>query len=421
MKKYSRLSFMVLTIILSLMVNIVREIDVQKAQINELNTGVVSTQFSTSNLDPGLYNELFDQLDQIEGVTMTNTYYENNGEPQKTLFVDEQYNNEYINKLVSSGEGLSTDDFTIIFDETTTIPVLVSESYATNNNLRVGDSTTMENYLPNICEIYSNSQSFITSSDGTSVQNGESNNKDLCQSDSKYDYLETENGFSKIPITIKGIYKEPESGLAGLDIYNNPQIDIISPSFIVDNVNTELYDLDRYENHQKIYPHQLVLGLLDYDVLNDDEFVGRVNQIEQDFNTNIDFERASEWQENDYSEQIKMYNQTLVNYTFIAILFLIIIIVYEYYKQQLIKYQFAVLYLLGCNKKTIIKYEVLNNLKIDALQLVVVLSFGILNNTLVLSCLLFVLIYLVDLIINLFTYNNLMHKNLQEALIEGEK
>lgn len=417
-KKYGKLINIFLVLILGFITIKFIQIKDAKEEISKLYVGETSMVLSQTGLSHEEFIDISKELNETEGVTATNTYLESNGEKQNTLFIDKIYYDKYLGNLDIEGDRFTNNDFVIEFNENTVIPIIVDKGYAEKNNLSIGEETTIENFLPNACELYSDETSVIGTSDGTTVLNSETNNKDLCASDSRYDYLENENGFDAIPAKVIGLFDGSSYNMAGFPKEAFPTVDVIAPSFIVDNSNIDFYNVEDYLNGSLTVTKSQIQLFVDYEKISDEEFNQKISSIEKKYGKSLTIDRSTDWKKFEIEDTIKIYNQSLVNYVFISIVILLLWIIQSYYRFMYLKYDCAVLITLGTSKRQIVNREFKLGLPIAVINLVVILILGqLLSNTL-LFLLYFLLICLIEYLASLL-YCNCIKQSVISKILSG--
>lgn len=419
-KKYGKITEVIVVIVLGFICIKAVQINNAKKDIDNLYSGETSMTLSQTGLNMDQYRQVIEEIDALQGVTVSNTYLEENGERQNTLFIDKIYQDKYMNNLEIEGANFSDKDFSIEFDDKIVIPALVSKEYATENNLEIGEETSIENFLPNACELYSDETSMIASADGTSILNNETANKDQCQSTNKYSYLENENGFDEIPIKVIGIFDESSYSFPGFPSEYFPQIQVVVPSFIANDANKSKYDLSAYKNGDLTITKSQVEVFVDYSQITDSDLNEQIGKIESEIGTSLMLERSTDWQKFGIEDTIKIYNQALVNYIFIGIVVGILWIIQWYYRLQYFKYDYAVLSLLGANTKTIIRRQIRNELSIILFNSAIVVVVGILVNAVWLFIICYVLIWILECISYVVLCKKLELVSNEGKLLEGE-
>ncbi len=397
-KKYGQFINIFLILILSLVIINTTNTLLEKKKITDLYTGESTIVFSQTGLSADQFIAIANELNEINGVTVSESYIEQNGEQQTSLFIDSIYYNKYLSKLNIEGAGFTDDDFKIIFDEQTVVPILISSEYAEKNSITVNDQITIENFVPNICEMYSDEINFV-SSQGTTIVDNQVNNKDMCVADTRYDYLDNDNGFAAIPAQVKGIFDSNGSSFPGFPTEYFLPIDVLVPNFVVDNNNFDLYNLNQYEMQGLTVTKSLVQVFVDYELISDTEFNQNVQRIEEENDVTLYLERANDWQKFAIENNIQMYNQKLINYIFLSLIIIVFWTIQMYYRQMYFKYDYAVLKLLGSQKKQIIMWQIKKERLITLIVIGVLIIIGIITNSLLLDITLYLILFIIELLI----------------------
>lgn len=419
-KKYGSVVNILLIVILAVITTKAMQINTEKEKMSELYTGETTMLFAQTGFEPEQYVDAVEELDQIEGVTASNSYMDTNGERQNTLYIDQVYNDQYLANLQIDGEHFNIDDFKIEFTKNTTLPVIVSLEYATENKLKVGSQTTIENFLPSACELYSTASSTIGASDGTSVLNSEINNGELCKSDQTYEYLDNDNGFAEIPVKVIGIFDNAENSFPGFPIENHGQIDVLAPRFIVKNSNQHLYDVENYRQGNFVVTKSGIQLFINYDEISESELNQQIQELEQQFGVTFTLDKATDWKMVEIEDTIKLYNQALVNYLFGGVVILVLWLLQMYYRLLAFQYDAAVFTLLGVPRSKIISFQFKRSLPIALVVLIVIAIVGLYLKMLIIMFAYYLLIYSLELVIfSLYTFK-LTKGNINQLLTGGE-
>lgn len=418
-KKYGSLINILLILILSFITVKAIQIKNEKEEISELFTGETTMYLEQIGLSYEQYQEVANQIADTKGITMTNTNIENNDERQTTLFIDQVYYNNYLSKMQVNGNAFEPTDFTIEFTSETEIPVIINAKFAIENNLSVGDVTTIENYLPNVCEFYSNDIIYSNSIDGTAIKEKETDYQNQCNRDETYEYLLNDNGFAEIPVKVIGIFENEDRPFPGfpMDIY--PIVDVIAPRFILKNSNEDKYDLQKYRSGEFTLMKSQVIFFVDYNIISDAELNKKIQDIEEKIGTKIFYEKVTDWMLFVIEDNIHMYNQALVNYIFIGNVIVVLWLVQLYYRLIYFQYECGVLCLLGVPRKQILSYHLKKNIKLSMLILLLVVLIGFIFEMLVYTLAYYILLSIIEQITFKRYATKVNQDNLNQILIGG--
>lgn len=418
-KKYGSIINILLIVILSIISFKAVQIKNDKEKIDALYTGETAMYLSQTGLDYDQYNQAITKFNNIDGVTVSNTYASDLDRPQSILYIDSIYYNNYINDLPITGDKFNPDDFTIEFTKDTVIPIIINTRYANANGLAIGDETTVADLLPSVCSMFSDESTSITAADGTTVNNTVLSNKDMCPKDTTFDYLSGEDFLDHIPVKVIGTFENIGQSFPGFPINYYPSIDIIAPSYIKKDSNEYLYDLEKYRNDELTPVSRSMLLFVDYDKISYTELNEKIIEFEKDVGAELSIEKTSDWQKTEIEDKINMYNQALINSLFIGIVILVLWLLQMYYRLLAFQYESAVMTLIGAQRNNIIGFQFKSQMKISLTVLAFIIAIGVALHLLIYTLLYFLVLLILELIIfSVFTLN-VKKENINQLLTGG--
>lgn len=418
-KKYGSIINVLLILILSAITFKAVQIKAEKDKLNELYTGETAMKISETGLNYAQFNQVITTFDNIDGITASSSYVADNIYINNTLFIDQIYFEKYLNKFNVTGDNFTPDDFKIEFTKDTVIPILINANYAKRNNLKIGDETTILNYLPSVCELYSDNADFTGDDDGTAVKNNEINNQVECTIDNTFDYLMDDNGFAQIPVKVIGTFDNQGRSFPGFPIELFPRTDFIAPRFIVKNSNEQLYDLQKYRNGEPTITKDKIVLFINLDTISDTELNQQIKAIEQELGTRLEIEKVTDWQKFEIEDKISMYNQGLVNYIFISVIIVVVWLLQLYYRLLAFQYESAVLTLLGVHRNQILKLQFKKQIPISIVILVIVVIIGMLLNILWYVLIYDLLLIIMEQVIFKLDIRKVTQENINQLLTGG--
>ncbi|MFV0287820.1 MAG: hypothetical protein ACK5HR_00010 [Mycoplasmatales bacterium] len=407
----------ILIIVITILLYFVMLMFQQRLKYNDLYNQEIYAQLNTFN--SSAYQDIMTDLDAIEGVTLTNTTFSDVSD-NLHVYADEVYYNKIKDQLdFEVGQGFSTNDFVIQYNDNTVLPIIITKNYAQANNIQVGDQMEIEDFLPSVCGTHMNWSTMMTT---------ENEEEGVTVEYPKVDEVCDDLGeFTQIKTKVIGIVSNNNTDIIDQKQVKDP---FLLPSFIVDDQNMHLYDLDSYLNHQPIYTNILYGQYLfiDYQQIAPPEFEQEFEAVKGKYSTELNIYSQTLYASIDSEEEIRKKMQTIIVLMYISFILLVLYFSYLFSELKYKEYKFAVYHLLGAKWKHIQKRELKKELPYIIIQLLLVLQISYIINLwkvkdlviIEIAMIVFISLNIMKYILTLIRYKSIGNKQLNDKYIEGE-
>ncbi|MFV0288182.1 MAG: hypothetical protein ACK5HR_01840 [Mycoplasmatales bacterium] len=385
----------------------------QRLKYNELYDKEIYGELHTFN--GAYYEDIMADVDAIPGVTITNTLFSGEYEYDNLrVYTDEVYYNKVKDNLnFVAGQGFTSDDFVTIYKDDTFLPLIITDDYAQTNHIQVGDEVEFEDQLPSICQVHTAWESGMQYDDEQSVTIKYPEPDEIC---------DDMGGLTNIRAKVKGIINNNN-----IDIIDQKQVKdpFILPTFIVDDENMHLYDLDSYFNHQPIYTN-ILWGqrlFIDYKKISPSEFKQRFEAIKEKYSTDLMIFSETLTYGIDFEDELQRKMKKGIIFVYTCIILVILYFSYLLNELKYKEYKFVIYHLLGAKWKNIHKTEIIKELPyiIGQIILLAMILYEVNNLTITkIMISVFVSLNLIKYILTLIRYKSMYNKQLDAKYIEGE-